>query len=133
MFRVYDNKEQKWVKDDIYLNPNDELFMVKKSLLGSQTLNLLSQYQYIFHKDIGICDKNNNLVYEGDYIKAQVEENRAVIGLVAYATELSSYIILCVDSDEFYTLGSEVSSEIEIIGNVFDGYKKEKEDGKQAL
>ena len=78
--------------------------------------------RYICHKDIELYDKENVLVYEGDYLEAKVSEDKTVVGLVAYAHELSSYVILCVDSDEFYTLGSEVTEYIKKVGNVFDGY-----------
>ena len=73
------------------------------------------------------------LGYEGDYIKATIDTDKEEIGLVTYVHELSAYVILCDNSNTFYTLGSDVSSEIEIIGNVFDGYKEEKKDDKQAL
>lgn len=123
MFRVYNNERKEWVKDDVYLSPNGELFLIKKSLFG-MTKILLDSDTYIFHRDIDLYDKNNMLVYEGDYIKAHVDEDKDVIGMVAYAFDLSAYVILCVDSDEFYTLGNQVSGLIEVIGNVFDGYEK---------
>lgn len=124
MYRVYDNKLKKWLKEDVYLTPNDELVKIKQSAFGLVKVPLvLSQDRYVFHRDINLYDKDSNLVYEGDYLHATVSEDRVVIGIVAYAHELSSYVILCVDSDEFFTLGSNVSTEIKIIGNVFDGYK----------
>lgn len=133
-YRVYDTEEKKWLKANIYLSPNDELFLIKRGLFGTIKVPLaLDADRYVFHKDINLYDKRNNLVYEGDFIRAHVAEDKEAVGLVVYAHELSAYVILCVDSDEFYTLGSEVSSEIEVIGNVFDGYKEEKKDGKQAL
>lgn len=133
-FRVYDIDEKKWLKENVYLNPNDELFLIKQRLFGAIKVPLaLDSNRYIFHKDINLYDKKNKLVYEGDFIKARVDTDKEEIGLVSYAHELSAYIILCVDSDVFYTLGSNVSSDIEIIGNVFDGYKEEKKDGKQTL
>lgn len=123
-YRVYDNEQKKWTKDNIYLSPDGELFKIKQSVFGWFKVPLeLSQDRYIYHIDIGLFDKNDTLVYEGDYIKAQVSKNKSVIGLVAYATELSSYIILCDDNNEFYSLGSDISQDIEIIGNVFDGYE----------
>lgn len=133
-FRVYDTDEKKWLKENVYLSPNDELFLIKQGLFGTIKVPLaLDANRYIFHKDINLYDKKNTLVYEGDYIKARVDEDKEEIGLVSYAHELSAYIILCINSDVFYTLGSNVSAEIEIIGNVFDGYKEEKKDGKQTL
>ena len=132
-YRVFDTEKQKWVKDNIYMNPNGDLFMIKQSLFGTVKIPLaLSSDRYIYHKDIGLTDKVGRDVFEGDYIKAVVgkvdendenSEDKVEIGLVTYAHELSAYIILCVNSDIFYTLGSETTEFIEVIGNVFDGYK----------
>lgn len=133
-FRVYDTEQKKWLRNNIYLSPNGELFLIKQALFGMVKVPLaLDANRYVYHKAIDLWDKNQRQVYEGDYIQAQVAEERSVVGLVAFAVELSSYVILCVDSDEFYTLGSETTEYIEIIGNVFNGYKEEKKDGKQAL
>ena len=124
-FRVYDNEQNKWVKENVYLNTNGDLFLIKQSLFGMVKVPLaLDANRYVYHKAIELWDKNQVQVYEGDYLEAQVAEDKTVIGLVAFAHELSAYVILCVDSDEFYTLGSDVSEEISVIGNVFDGYKK---------
>ena len=126
-FRVYDNEQKKWIKDNIYLSPDDGLFLIKQSLFGMVKVPLaLDSDRYIYHRDIGLYDKDGITVYEGDYIYARVAEDKEEIGLVAYAAELSAYIILCVDSDTFYTLGSNVSEEISVIGNVFDGYEKQR-------
>lgn len=123
-YRVYDNELKKWLKDNIYLSPDGELFLIKKSLFGMVKVPLaLSQDRYIYHKKIDLLDKNKKEIYEGDYIKAQVGDDKSVIGLVAFAEELSAWVILCVDSDEFFTLGSEVTEYIEEIGNVFDGIR----------
>lgn len=133
-YRVYDNEKKKWVKDNIYLNPNGELFLIKRFLFGIiKVLHPLDLDRYIYHKDIDLYDKYETLVYEGDFIKAQVDENRAVIGLVAYARELSAYVVLCTDSNEFFTLGTDICKFIEVIGNVFGGYKEDKKDDEQTL
>ena len=125
MFRVYDNEKKEWVKENIYLNPNGDLFLIKQSLFGMVKVPLaLDANRYIYHKAIDLWDKNQKQVHEGDYIEAEVADDRVVIGLVSYAHELSAYVILCVDSDEFFTLGSETTEYIEVIGNVFDGYKR---------
>lgn len=131
-FRVYDIERKEWAKDNIYMNPNGDLFKIKQSLFGMTKIPLDSD-KYIYHKDIGLLDKFNKEVFEGDYIRAvvgKVDENdensadKVEIGLVTYAHELSAYIILCTKTDIFYTLGSEVTEFIEVIGNVFDGYKE---------
>ena len=132
-FRVYDNEQKKWVKDNIYLSPDDNLFLIKQSMFGMVKVPLaLDSDRYIYHKNIDLIDKNGIEVFEGDYIRAAVgkvdendenSEDKIEIGLVAYATDLSMYIILCVDSDVWYSLGSGVTEYIEVIGNVFDGYE----------
>lgn len=134
VYRVYDNEQKKWVKDDIYLNPDGEMFKIRKSIFGTVKIPLaLSQDRYIYQKYIGLTDRNGKEVFEGDYIRAVVgkvdendnnSEDKVEIGLVAYAHELSAYVILCVNSDTFYTLGSSVCEFIEVIGNVFDDYEK---------
>lgn len=125
-FRVYDMKKQKWVKDNIYLSPNDELFLIKQSLFGMVKIPLeLSQDRYTWHKAIDLLDKYKVSIYEGDYLQANIDEDRTEIGLVTYAQELSAYVILCVDSDNFYTLGTDIVNNIKVIGNVFDGYLSE--------
>lgn len=124
-YRVFDTEKRKWVKDNIYLNPDGELFLIKKSVFGMVKMPLaLDTDRYIYHRTIDLWDKNQKQVHEGDYIQAQVSEDRSVIGLVAFAVELSAWVILCTDSEEFFTLGSETTDFIEVIGNVFDGYEK---------
>ena len=125
MFRVYDNEKKEWVKENIYLNPNGDLFLIKQSLFGMVKVPLaLDANRYIYHKAIDLWDKNQKQVHEGDYIEAEVADDRVVIGLVSYAHEHSANEIMSVDSDEFFTLGSETTEYIEVIGNVFDGYKR---------
>lgn len=133
MYRVYNIEKKKWVNDDIFIAPNDDLYIFEKKLFGKKKLIPISDEDCVIHRDIELYDKNSNVVYEGDYVKAKVAEDRTVIGLVTYAAELSSYIILCMKTEEFFTLGQEVCEYIEVIGNVFDGYDEENEDGKQSL
>lgn len=130
-YRVYDTELREWVKDDVYLRPDGSLFKIKQSLFGMVKMPLsLSADRYVYHKNIRLFDSKGKEIFEGDYIKAHVgkidenDEDKTEIGLVTFAEELSAYIILCVNSDVFYTLGTSVSSEIEVIGNVFDGYEK---------
>lgn len=122
-YRVFDTKKKQWVANDIYLAPSGKLFKIKKSVFGWIKIPLeLSPDRYVYHEDIELYDNKNNLIFIGDYIQAKVAEDKTVVGLVVFAHELSSYVILCDASNEFYTLGSDVSSELRVIGNVFDGY-----------
>lgn len=131
-YRVYDKKKKRWVKDDIYLTPDGELLQSTKSLFGNK-LTFVSQDRYVYQKAIELNDKNNVPIYIGDYLEAKVSENKTISGMVTFANELSAYIILSFDTDEYFTLGTEVCEFIEVIGNVFDDFKNGKDNGQQTL
>ena len=135
MYRIYNIKKKKWIKNNIFLSPDpyDDLYALKKNRFGKEKLVPISDNNYVVHKEIGLYDMDDNLIYEGDYVQAKVAENRTVIGLVTYAHELAAYIILCTGSEEYFTLGQEVCEFIQVIGNVFDGYDEEEQDGQQSL
>ena len=128
-FRVYDKKKKKFVTDNIYLTPDGELVESKKSLWGNK-MTFVDGNRFVYQRYIGLEDKNGKSIYIGDTLEAQVAEDRIVKGVVTFAEELSAYIILCFDPDEYFTLGTEVVQYIEVVGNVFDDEKKGKKDGK---
>lgn len=128
-YRVYDKKKRKFVTDNIFLTPDGELVESKKSLFGNK-LTFVDQNRYVYQKYIELNDRNGVQIYIGDYLEAQVAEDRTVRGMVTFAPELSSYIILCFDSEEYFLLGESVCDLISIVGNVFDDEKKGKKDGK---
>ena len=125
MFRVYDKKRKKFITEDVLMNQNGDLYLVGQKLLGKK-MTLLHQDRYVFQQAINLNDKDNNPIYIGDYLEAKVAEDRTVRGMVTFAPELSSYIILCFDDEEYFTLGESVCDLISIIGNVFDDLKKGK-------
>lgn len=125
MFRVYDKKRKKFITEDVLMNQNGDLYLVGQKLLGKK-MTLLHQDRYVFQQAINLNDKDNNPIYIGDYLEAKVAEDRTVRGVVTFAPELSSYIILCFDSEEYFTLGESVCDLISIVGNVFDDLKKKK-------
>lgn len=134
MFRVFDTEKEIWLKNDIYLTSDGRLFKIKQSLFGMIKVPLeLSSERYVYHKSVNLIDKDGYEIFEGDYIEAKVSNDKTVIGLVCYAEELSAYVILCADSNEFFTLGSEVCDYIKVIGNVFDGYEEGEQNGQQTL
>lgn len=124
-YRVFDKKKKKFVTDNIFLTPDGELVESKKSLFGNK-LSFVSQDRYVYQKSIELYDKNNQLIHVGDYLEAEVADDKLVAGLVTYAEDLASYVILCFSTDEYYVLSSQVCDRIKIIGNVFDDLKKGK-------
>ena len=117
MFRVFDNKEKKWVKEGIYLSPNNDLSTSKKALFGTEKLSLASDNRYIWHRDIGLTDKNNKLVFEGDICKAK---DGVFTGVVAYVREHAAYYLLDDEHMTYYPLGVQYMDMVEVIGNIFE-------------
>lgn len=128
-YRVYDKKKKKFITDNIFLTPDGELVESKKSLFGGK-MTFVSENRYVYQKAIGLVDRNGKEIYIGDHLEAQVSKDRTVRGLVIFAEELSAYIILCFNSDEYFTLGTEICQYIEVVGNVFDESKKSKKNDK---
>lgn len=128
-FRVFDKKRKRFVTDNIYLTPDGELVESKKSLWGNK-MTFVDQNRYVYQRYIGLLDRESNPIYIGDTLEAQVSEDRIIRGMVTFAPELSAYIILCFESEEYFTLGESVCDLISVVGNVFDDEKKGKKDGK---
>lgn len=128
-YRVFDKKKKRFVTDNIFLTPDGELVESKKSLFGNK-LSFISQDRYVYQRSIGLYDKDNMLIHVGDYLSAEVADDKVVTGLVTYAEELASYVILCFESEEYFVLSNQVCDRIKIVGNVFDDLKKDKKDGK---
>lgn len=121
-FRVYDKKKKKFITDNIFLTPEGELVESKKSLWGNK-MTFVDGNRFVYQRYIGLEDKNSTPIYIGDYLMARVDEDKIIQGMVTFAEELSAYIILCFDTEEFFTLGTEVVEFIEVVGNVFDDKK----------
>ena len=117
MYRVFDNKTGKWVREGIYLSPNNDLSTSKKALFGTEKLSLASEHRYKYHRDIGLNDINGHLIFEGDICKI---EHINVVGVIAYISEHASYYLLDEKNLKYYPLGEERCRQIEIVGNIFD-------------
>lgn len=124
-YRVYDKKKKKFVTDNVYLTPDGELVESKRSLFGNK-MTFVDQNRFVFQKYIELSDKNDVPIYMGDYVEANVAEDKFITGLVTFSTELSSYVILCFETEEYFTLGESVRDLIRVTGNVFDDLKKGK-------
>lgn len=137
MYRVYDKKETTWVKENIYLAPNNDLYLAKKNLLGNITLSLISDNRYVYQIDTGLLDKNKQLIFEGDICKAI---QSGMVGLVSYSSEHGAYVFLDYTEHKWYPLSKEIClNNIEVVGNIFDNpelipdLQEDKEDGQQTL
>lgn len=124
-FRVYDKRKKKFIVDNVFLTPDGELVESKKSVFGNK-MTFVDQNRFVYQRAINLSDKNNVQIFVGDYLKANVAEDKEIRGLVTYSEQLSSYVILSFETDEYYTLGESVKEFIEVDGNVFDDLKNNK-------
>ena len=115
MYRVYDNKKKCWVREGVYLSPNNDLFISKKTLFSAEKLSIVSDIDYTWHRDIGLYDKNNKLVFEGDICRCK---DGVFTGLVVYVRENAGYYLLDDEHMTYYPLGVDYMDMIEVIGNV---------------
>lgn len=116
MFRVYDTEKNKWIHDNIYLSHNGDLIKFNNKFIGNKT-KMLSDNRFVIQVSIGMNDKNNCLIYEGDIC----ESTDGKIGVITYSTDVAAYIFLDYKTSRYYPLGDEICSKIlKIIGNVFD-------------
>lgn len=118
-FRVYDKKKKKFITDNIYLTPEGDLVESKKSIWGNK-MTFVDGNRFVYQKSTELFDKDNKEVFVGDYLSAEVSDDRTIEGLVTYAEELGSFIILCFDTDEYFVLSQSVCSRIQVVKNIFD-------------
>lgn len=121
MLRVFDKQTGEWLKYDIYLMPNGDLYKLEKPIFRKRnTLKQLSNERYVVHRDIGLTDKNGILIYEGDICEVMLNEDETIYAEVTYVEYVASYVLLDFKTGHFYYLGTEQANLIEVVGNVFD-------------
>lgn len=120
MYRVYDKEQKCWIMNGVYLDPYENLYILEKKRFGRTKLMPVSDDRYIYHNAIGANDKFGDPIYEGDVVEAEVEPNEFIMLLVYYAIEMSSYVLLDIASNTYYTINPEKCEYIRIMGNVFD-------------
>ena len=120
MFRVYNKITKEWIKDGIYLSPNDKFSTDKNAIFGKKKKFFVTDDRYVYHRDIGLLDCDNVLIYEGDILEVKPNEDKIVNMLVTYLPEIAAYVLLDFNDYKYYPLGSDKSKYIKVIGNVFD-------------
>lgn len=116
MYRVWDNKEKVWVRD-IFLSPNNDLWIKKRTQFGNKKLSLVPDGRYKYQLAICETDINGIAIYEGDICKTKDGK----VGLIAYAPEKVAYLFFDYNNYKYYQLDKNIcNTHLEIIGNIFE-------------
>lgn len=113
MYRVYNRTKKRWITD-VLIHQNGDLVQINKSKFGKEKIKLISD-DCVVHNDIGLCDKNNRLIFEGDIVS-----HYNVTGIVTYVKEQASYVLVDCINKKYYPIYEQVANQCTIIGNVFD-------------
>lgn len=120
-FRIYDRRKGRWIRDNIYLAPNGNVFKLDKNIFkNKEKLVQVSNERFVYHRDIGLVDRDYDVIYEGDIAEAEIADNEFIIVEIAYLNQIASYAALDYKTDNYYELNEERCKYIKIIGNVFD-------------
>lgn len=124
MYRVYDKELEEWRDDIVVFNDGALGVYTFHKLLPNTVSILFNEEPYVIHFDTGTYDKNNNVIFEGDICKDK-DGNEYIVG---YGREVGAYCLFDYDNDLYYILVDEVSNDVEVVGNVFDGVVNTDED-----
>lgn len=134
-YRVYDKKDECWVRENIYLSFNKDLLVAKKSLFNTLKLSLASDRRFILQESIELKDKKKRLIFEGDIVKVETtnEDNKTttvVTGVVAYYPNHAAFYLFDYQNSKYYPITSDITKYMEIIGNVIENKDLLPEEGK---
>lgn len=117
MFRIFDHREKKWVRENIFLTPMNDLYVLNEKRFRKKRLQIVADTRYTCQKDIDLFDVNGRLIFEGDICK--ISPSNAV-GVIAYIPERASYYLLDEENLKYYPLTKERCRQMEIIGNIME-------------
>ena len=122
-FRIWDRVNECWLteKDKVFVNSNGEL--IKVGAFGR--IKTLNKQRYIVHKDVDVTDKNENYIYEGDFVDVDMVltgkykgKHIKTVCTIAYVPDALTFALLDVSTEKVYPFRNNMV--LEVIGNVFD-------------
>lgn len=129
MLRVFDTVNNIWCDGEFCISSMGDLMEIKKRPFGLEKINLLSDNRYVWHKDIGLYDSKDNLIFEGDICEMNLpmepdnpDNNtyESSYHAVVYSYENAAYYLVDMENSACCRFNEEVLQYITVIANVFD-------------
>lgn len=117
MYRVYDNKDKKWIHN-ILIDENDDTFLIKTGAF-LKTVSSADKLRYTILKDIQLIDRSGCTIFESDICKYKNEDNEA-IGFISYAPEHAAYLYFVPLEQKYYPLSIEICKYLSVVGNLIE-------------
>lgn len=95
--------------------------MWKKGLFGRKKLELVSSKRYTYHRDVGVCDKNGVLIFEGDIVKNPNDET--FVGVVAYVPNHAAFFIFDDNANIYYRIDENTRNNMVVVDNIIENNK----------
>lgn len=129
MLRVFDTSNNTWCDGEFCISAMGDLMKIKKRPFGFEKIELLSDSRYVWHEDIGLCDSNGNLIFEGDICEMNLPmepdnpDNHTYESsyyVVVYSYENAAYYLMDMENGACCRFNEEVLQYITVVANVFD-------------
>jgi len=118
-YKVFDNKRNCWVKDNVCIAPNGDVLDIRNMPFGMVKLSKAQDEKYTIYYSTDTFDMHGTRIYEGDVCKFVNSDDYLV---VAYAEQHASYYLFDEIKEQYYPLNSASCKQIEIIGHVRQTY-----------
>ena len=114
-YKVFNNKEKHWVKDNVYIAPNGDIFDLRKMPFGMVKMSKAKDEKYTIYYSTDVFDMHGTRIYEGDICRLSESDT---YGVVAYAEQHASYYLFDEKNERYYPLNTAACQQIEVVGHV---------------
>ena len=124
-FRVWNGAEMHY--NDFVVTATGYVGKITEEFLGNCVINqedLTADKECVLMQCTGLKDKNSKLIYEGDRVYIDCEDETAII---KWSDDLARFTIHFEDEAVFADFDNYYSKELEVIGNIYENSELPKE------
>ena len=124
-FRIWNNSEMHY--NDFVVTATGYVGKITEEFLGKCVFNqedLTADKECVLMQCTGLKDKNSRLIYEGDRVYIDCEDETAII---KWSDDLARFTIHFEDEAVFADFDNYYSKELEVIGNIYENSELPKE------